>query len=126
MLTLRDDAVDLDALLALRARCNFTAYPRDTLAAQLAGSRWLVHAHAAGRLVGFARAISDGTSTAYLSAVMVDPDYRRQGIGRRMLEHLMHGRDAIKFVLHTRPEATAFYAALGFGPASNMLVRERR
>lgn len=133
MFTLRDDAaVDLDALIALRARCGFTAYPRDTLAAQLAGSRWLVHVYAAdaagtqARLVGFARAISDGTSTAYVSAVMVDPDARRQGIGRRMLEHLMHGRDAIKFVLHTRPDAAAFYAALGFAPASHMLVRERR
>lgn len=126
MIDLRDDDVDLDDLIALRARCHFTAYPRDTLHAQLAGSRWRVHAHDGRRLVGFARAISDGVSTAYLSAVMVDPDFRRQRIGRRMLERLMHGRDAIKFVLHTRPESAAFYAALGFAPASQMLVRERR
>ena len=127
MLSIRDTpTIDLDALLTLRERCRFTPYPRDQLAAQLAGSRWLVHAYDASRLVGFARAISDGAATAYVSAVMVDPDYRRRGIGRRMLEHLLHDRPHIKFVLHTRPEAAAFYAALGFAPATNILVRERR
>jgi ribosomal protein S18 acetylase RimI-like enzyme len=127
MIDLRDDAsVDLEALASLRARCEFSAKPVDFLARVLEGSRWIVHAHDGDRLVGFARAISDGVATAYLSSVMVDPDHRRRGIGRAMLERLMHDRDDIKFVLHTRPDAAAFYTALGFRDATAMMVRDRR
>ena len=127
MIELRDNPeVDLDALATLRARCAFTAQPRDVLAQQVAGARWVVHAYQAGTLVGFARAISDGVTSAYVSSVMVDPDHRRRGIGRALMQRLVGGRDAIKFVLHTRPEAAAFYATLGFTETTDMLVRDRR
>jgi len=127
MIDLRDDpVVDLEALATLRLRCEFSAKPVDFLARMLEGSRWVVHAHDGDRLVGFARALSDGVATAYLNSVMVDPDYRRRSIGRAMLERLMHGREDIKFVLHTRPDAAAFYAALGFRDATEMMVRDRR
>jgi len=125
---LRDDPdVDLDALATLRARCEFSVLAREVLAQQVAGARWVVHAYQAGTLVGFARAISDGVTTAYVSSVMVDPDHRRRGIGRTMMQRLMVGRDGVKFVLHTRPgAAAAFYATLGFIEAIDMRVRDRR
>jgi ribosomal protein S18 acetylase RimI-like enzyme len=127
VIDIRDDrALELPALAHLRSRCEFAPVAPDLLARQLDGSRWIVHAHDGARLIGFARAISDGAATAYLSSVMVDPDYRRRGVGRAMIEHLMRDRDAIKFVLHTRRDATAFYAALGFADAADMMVRERR
>jgi ribosomal protein S18 acetylase RimI-like enzyme len=118
--------VDLAALAELRARCEFAALPEATLAAQLAGSRWLAHAHDGNRLVGFARAISDGVTTAYVSNVMVDPAYRRLGIGRRLLAALTAGRDGVKFVLHTRTGSRSFYSAIGFVDAADMMVRDRR
>lgn len=118
--------VDLEALRVLRAACAFAEKDLAFLAQQVAGARWVVHAYESGRLVGFCRAISDGVSSAYVSSVMVDPGYRRRGIGRGMLERLMAGRDDIKFVLHTREEAAAFYAAVGFAPATDMLIRDRR
>jgi ribosomal protein S18 acetylase RimI-like enzyme len=123
---LRDDRdVDLEALRTLRARCSFADKPIDYLRAQLDGSRWIVHAYADGQLVGFARAISDGISNAYLSSVMVDPSYQRRGIGRAMLAHLMKDRAGIRFVLHTRRDAAAFYTAVGFVEAADMMLRER-
>lgn len=130
MIDVRDDPdVDLQAFARLRERSAFSFKPPDFLAAMIAGSRWIAHAYdpAAGdRLVGFARAISDGVATAYLSTVMVDPDYRRRGIGRALVQRLMHGRDDVKFVLHSRPDVVAFYAAIGFAPATDMMVRDRR
>ena len=127
MLELRDDTnVDLAALAVLRTRCAFSALPHHVLAQQIAGARWVAHAYQAGTLVGFARAISDGVTTAYVSAVMVDPDHRRRGIGRALIRQILDGRDGIKFVLHTRPDAAAFYATLGFTDARDMLVRDRR
>jgi hypothetical protein len=43
-----------------------------------------------------------------------------------MIERLVAGRDGLKFVLHTRRDSAAFYAAVGFTPASDMLIRDRR
>ena len=41
-----------------------------------------------GRLLGMARALSDGVSDAYILDVVVRPDHRRQGIGRRLVSTL--------------------------------------
>ena len=121
-----DHEVDPATLVALRAACEFAAKDPDFVAAQIAGARWVVHAYDDARLVGFARALSDGVSSADLSSVMVDPGYRRRGIGRAMIERLVAGRDDIKFVLHSRAGAAEFYAAVGFAPATDMMVRDRR
>ena len=118
--------VDLDALAVLRAACEFAPVDREFLAQQVSGARWVVHAYDGARLVGFCRAISDGVSNAYVSSVMVDPEYRRRGIGREMLARLIGGRDGVKFVLHSRKDAIAFYAAVGFAPAIDMMSRDRR
>ena len=130
MIDVRDDhKIDIQAFARLRERCAFDPKPPELLAAMIAGSRWIAHAHdpaADDRLVGFARAISDGVATAYLSSVMVDPDYRRRGVGRAMIELITRGRDEVKFVLHSRRDAPAFYAAVGFVPATDMMVRDRR
>ena len=118
--------VDLEALAVLRAQCDFVAKDSRYLAGQVSGARWVIHAYDADRLIGFCRAITDGVSNAYISSVMVAPEYRRRGIGRQMLARLMADRDDIKFVLHTRKEAAAFYAAVGFAPATDMMTRDRR
>jgi ribosomal protein S18 acetylase RimI-like enzyme len=118
--------VDLNALGVLRAACEFAEKDHEFVAQQVTGARWVVHAYDGERLVGFCRAISDGVSSAYVSSVMVDPEYRRRGIGREMLAQLLAGKDDIKFVLHSRKGAATFYAAAGFAPAPDMMVRDRR
>lgn len=127
---MRDDhRLDIQAFARLRERCAFSVEPPEFLAALIAGSRWIAHAYdpaADGQLIGFARAISDGIATAYLSSVMVAPDYRRRGVGRALVQRIMQGRDAVKFVLHSQHDATPFYAAIGFVPATHMMLRDRR
>jgi len=70
----------------------------------------------AGRLVGMARALSDGVSDAYILDVVVDPAHRSQGVGRtivkRLAEHLASfGIDWIVCV--GVPGTEAFYRAAG-------------
>ena len=43
----------------------------------------------ADRLVGFARALSDGRFHAYVEDVMVHPAYRHRGIADRLLQRLL-------------------------------------
>lgn len=117
--------VDLGALRRLRAACDFADKGDDYLAHQVKGARWVIQAYDDARLIGFCRAISDGVSNAYISSVMVHPEYRRRGIGREMLTRLLAGKADIKFVLHTRQESAAFYAALGFAFSTDIMTRDR-
>lgn len=95
------------------------------LQAMLAGSRWVVSAWRGQELVGFCRAVSDGVSNAYLTSVAVRPDLQRRGIGRRMLERLLEGRPAVKFILHTSPAGRGLYRSVGFEDGSDYMVRPR-
>lgn len=117
--------IDLSQLAALRHACAFDDRPLAELAAMVTGARFVVSAWEGDTLVGFARALSDDVTTAYVSSVMVAPTHRRLGLGRALLARLTEGRSHLKFVLHARPEARAFYEAVGFRAAADMYVRPR-
>ena len=101
---------------------------RERLAQLVRGSLWIVSAWEGERLVGFARAISDGAFNAYISTVAVLPDYQRRGIGRELVRRLLEGHDGIQFVLHANDRAYPFYLHLGLGfePIDNILTRPRK
>jgi ribosomal protein S18 acetylase RimI-like enzyme len=127
MIVYRDGKdVQIQALAELRTVCKWKPLPPETLAAQVAGARWAVAAYDASRLVGFARAISDGITNAYVSSVMVHSEYRRRGVGREILKRLIAGREDMRWVLHSRQDAKAFYGALGFEAAQDMMWFGRR
>ena len=102
------------------------ARPREAWRKMVGGSMYGVSAYDGQRLVGYARAISDGAFNAYVSSVAVLPTYQRQGIGRELLRRLLAGRDHIQFIVHAAPTVHSFYLRCGFSPALDMLRRDRR
>ena len=71
-----------------------------------------------GRQVGFARAVTDTATFAWLCDVIVAPTHRRQGIARRMIEALMKHPQITtlrRWCLATR-DAHDVYRPLGFQP----------
>lgn len=121
-------AIDLPQLAAIFAAAGWGWRGADPakLAALVEGSRFVVSAHDEERMIGFARAISDGVTNAYVSTVAVLPAYRGRGIGAELVNRLLAGRDEIRFVLHAGPGVQEFYRKLGFEDASDMLRRDRR
>jgi ribosomal protein S18 acetylase RimI-like enzyme len=121
-------AVDVPQLGALfvTAGWGWRAADLTQLAALVEGSRFVVSARDGELLVGFARAISDGVTNAYVSTVAVLPEYRGRGIGAELVRRLLEGKDTIRFVLHAAPGVQDFYRKLGFEDASDMLLRPRR
>jgi len=127
----RDDHdIDLDQLSVLFNSVGWErrTADRDRLAQLVRGSMFVVSAWEGDRLVGFARAISDGATNAYVSTVAVLPEYQKRGIGREIIRRLITGRDHLQFVLHANDNAYPFYLHLdvGFEPIDNMLIRRRK
>lgn len=93
----------------------------------IAGSHPL-GAYRDGQQVGFARAITDHTTFAWLADVWVDECARGQGIGRAMVQWFIdHPRFAgIRRIALSTWDAHGVYAELGFTPllkASNYMER---
>jgi len=70
-----------------------------------------------GRLVAFARVVTDYVYKALVFDVIVDPAQRGTGAGRMLVEALLEHprlRDVEHLELYCRPEHVAFYAQWGF------------
>src|SRR4051812_21615976 len=81
-----------------------------------------------GRQVGFARAVTDRTTFAWLADVFVLPEHRGHGLGKRLVEAALTTPEltgVYRWVLGTA-DAQGLYARYGFRPPSGdrFMVRE--
>ena len=114
-----NESVDIDELVALYDAVGWSAYTREprALRAAIAGSSFVVTARRGTRLVGLARAISDGATDCYLQDVLVAPDQQRSGVGRALVKVVMDRYSGVwRKVLLTgdEPRQRAFYESLGW------------
>ncbi len=106
--------------------------PRELTRAAIAGSRRVVGLYREGEQVGFARAVSDGATVAYLADVYVLPAWRGRGLGLELVREIVDGKSSglssrVRWMLHTA-DAQALYARLGFSdgaPAYPLMERAR-
>jgi GNAT superfamily N-acetyltransferase len=124
--------VDRDAVWAFLSADAYWARWRDRAAveAQLDAAWRVVGAHetGTGRMVGFARAISDGVALAYLADVFVVPDRRGLGIGHGLVTAMIDEGPGARFrwLLHTA-DAHGLYRQHGFAePDATLLERPAR
>lgn len=80
-----------------------------------------------GRMVGFARAISDGCRFAYLADVFVLPEARGRGLGVAVVTAMIDGGPgaAFRWSLHTA-DAHGLYERLGFSKPDHMYLERPR
>lgn len=69
-----------------------------------------------GRQVGFARVVSDGATFAYLCDVFTLPEYRGQGIGKRLMQSLQSHPElqGLRRWMLMTADAHALYEGYGF------------
>lgn len=98
---------------------------RSDVERQLAGAWRLVGAYSGGRMIGFARAVSDGVAIAYLADVFVVDSARGHGVGKALVRAMIDDGPGGEFrwMLHTA-DAHAMYARFGFrAPGDTYLER---
>ena len=85
----------------------------------LAGSDAVISVWRGKRLVGFGRATSDGFSRAVLWDIVVAGDLQGHGLGRRVLEELLHAPAVVgvERVYLMTTKSAGFYCQLGFQTA---------
>ncbi len=72
------------------------------------------------KLIGTARAISDGVRCAAIFDVWVSPEFRRQGIGYQIIQAILNDLEGQFVVLTT--DIKEFYSKLGFRKAEAMVI----
>jgi GNAT superfamily N-acetyltransferase len=114
-----ESGTPVDELLPLYESVGWTAYTAapGLLEAAVAGSSCVVTARRGGRLVGLARALSDGATICYLQDVLVHPAEHRLGIGRALVRAVLDRYPAVRqkvLLTDDEPGQRAFYESLGY------------
>lgn len=63
-----------------------TGAPPEDLHAAVRQSAWVATAWHEGRLVGLARALTDGVFVTFFQELLVHPGFRHQGVGKELLD----------------------------------------
>lgn len=102
--------------------------PREVTERAFAASRVVGVVDEGGRTAAFARAVTDAATFAWLCDVWVEPDHRGLGLGRFVVERLVHSphlRHLRRWMLVT-DDAHTLYEGFGFTPAprpEDLMVR---
>ena len=108
----------LEQLMELFQQAAFWASDRtaEDMAIAIAHSHPVVTAWDHDRLVGFARATSDGIYRATIWDVVIHPDYQGEGLGRKLVEtvlsHPLVSRIERVYLMTTHQQT--FYQRIGF------------
>ncbi|WP_020672211.1 GNAT family N-acetyltransferase [Amycolatopsis nigrescens] len=121
--------VDRDALWEFLSTSAYWARwrTREHVHRQLDCAWRVVGVYRGGEMVGFARAISDGVSLAYLADLYVLDSHRGHGLGKELVRAMVEeGPGAgLRWLLHT-DDAHGLYRQFGFAePDHTFLERPR-
>lgn len=116
------DVFPLDEVVALLRQTDWAQNrPEELTARAMAGSLCFGLQNDAGRLVAFARVVTDGAIFGYLADVVVDEALRGNGVGKEMMALIMAHptlQSLIRFTLLTG-DAHSFYSQFGFRPSEH-------
>jgi ribosomal protein S18 acetylase RimI-like enzyme len=110
--------VDLHQLQALFNKSAFWARDRkiEDLKIAIERSEPVISAWDSDRLIGFTRATSDGIYRATIWDVVIDCDYQKLGLGRKLLETLLSHptMNRVERIYLNTTHQQSFYERIGF------------
>ncbi len=123
--------VDIYQLQALFNKSAFWARDRNIEDLQIAIDRSepVISALDCDRLIGFARATSDGIYRATIWDVVIDCDYQKLGLGRKLLETILSHptMNRVERIYLNTTHQQSFYERIGFNHnTSTTMVFDRQ
>jgi len=115
--------IDWQKLEALFALTNLGGRKGDKLRRAFLNSPVVCYAHDGERLVGAARAITDGEYHAFVYDVAVHPVYQKRGLGKKLMQSLLERLPVWRTMLVASEDVQPFYASLGFAPYPDVVAR---
>ncbi|SKA33937.1 Ribosomal protein S18 acetylase RimI [Enhydrobacter aerosaccus] len=118
-----DDYIDI----VRKSGLNRPIADRGRIERMLAHANLIVTARQDGRLVGFARSLTDFCYCCYLSDLAVDKACQGQGIGKRLIEETrtQAGGALTTTLLLAAPTAVSFYDRIEMPRADNCFLYRR-
>jgi GNAT superfamily N-acetyltransferase len=120
-----DGALSVEAFIALAKRIWQRDYDAqktaDALKATINVGAW-----SGNRLVGSVRILTDGYFFSTVPEVMVDPEFRKQGIGRELLKRALDATPGGVLFLGAQPGNERFFELAGFRRGPTGYVGRRR
>lgn len=120
------DRITAEEYLELRTKVGWMLFPREEAENCIGNAYMVICARDDDRAVGVARLLWDGGYVAFLSDVIVDPAYQRQGIGRTLVNAVIQRiRDdmkpgwKVKLNLNSAKGKEPFYKKFGFDERPN-------
>jgi ribosomal protein S18 acetylase RimI-like enzyme len=124
-----EDFIPLDEFIDIvrKSGLNRPIEDRARIERMLKHSNLHVTARQNGRLVGFARSLTDFCFCCYLSDLAVDKACQGQGIGRRLIEETRRaaGGETTTTLLLSAPTALTFYQGIKMPQAENCFLYRR-
>lgn len=120
------DRISAEEYLELRTKVGWMLFPLEEAENCIENAYMVICARDDDRAVGVARLLWDGGYVAFLSDVIVDPAYQRQGIGRTLVNAIIQRiRDdmkpgwKVKLNLNSAKGKEPFYKKFGFDERPN-------
>ncbi len=111
---------ELDALFTL---VDLRGRGGDKLRRAFLNSTAVTYAFDGQRLIGSARAISDGEYHAVIYDVAVHPGYQRRGVGSMVMRHLLGQLPVWRVMLVASPDVQVFYGGFGFAAYADVMAK---
>ncbi len=94
-LELRENVIDVDTYLKLRASVGWKKLTRAQAMAALENSLYTVGLYIAGQPVGMGRLVGDGAVICYIQDLIVHPNAQGMGVGHMLMERLIGYVDSL-------------------------------
>lgn len=120
------DYITSEEYMELRRRVGWCEFPLEEAQAGIDNSYMITCARDEEKAIGVVRLLWDGGYIAFLSDVIVDPDYQGQGIGKKLVESVIKRVKAdmkpgykVKMCLMAAKGKEPFYEKFGFSERPN-------